>query len=384
MPKPRLFFHIGHPKTGTTSIQTFLLLNRARLRDAGLLYPRTGLRDSAHRLICPTFYALRHDANRAAAVLADLLREIRASSLPLVVLSCESACGNNPRAFAPLLDVADVTVVYYLRRQDHLAESLHAQRIRGFLDMELRRADRCAVDERPPLDYGRTLRLFASVFGRDRLVVRGFERNALHERDAVRDFFKVIGVPLPAGAKPAPSPNAALKRRYLAFKRHCNALPLLEAEHASLCRNLNALSRQDPEPPLGHTLPPEMRLRILERHRALNAAVAREFLDRPDGVLFQDPPPDPGEPWASLLPLEPAEQRVVFEKLSPDNRACLAFLSRPARLALAGESILPALPDDDPAALERLADQRRSSQLQRRLAALERRLSPAAQTPDTP
>ncbi len=373
MTKPRLFLHIGHPKTGTTGIQTFLLANRVRLRDAGLLYPETGLLDSAHRLISPSFYAMRGQENASAAVMTKLLREIREAACPVVVLSSESFWMDSPRSFSPLMELADVTVVYYLRRQDHLAESRHAQHIRSFLNMELRRADLAGLPDAPPTDYGKTLRLFAGLFGRDHLIVRPFERGALVKDDPALDFLQAIGFALPAGLEPSPSPNASLKRPYLAFKRHCNALPFLEAEHLRLNRNLNVLSRQDSAPSLGHILPPEQRLLILERHRELNAAVARDFLGRPDGALFAEPPPDPAGPWEPLLPLAPDAQRTVFEALSPENRDCLTFLWRPARLAMPGDPILPPLPDDDPAALARLADRRQADQFRRRIAVLEAR-----------
>lgn len=39
--KKKLIFHIGTPKTGTTSIQTFLDMNRARLAKHGIVYPDT-------------------------------------------------------------------------------------------------------------------------------------------------------------------------------------------------------------------------------------------------------------------------------------------------------------------------------------------------------
>lgn len=40
--KPTLFLHIGRPKTGSTALQHFLMKNRQRLLDNGILYPLTG------------------------------------------------------------------------------------------------------------------------------------------------------------------------------------------------------------------------------------------------------------------------------------------------------------------------------------------------------
>ena len=371
MPKPRLFLHIGHPKTGTTGIQTFLLTNRERFLEAGLLYPQTGVEDSAHRLLSPSFYSLRFRENRSPAVWSALAREIRKSSLPVIVLSCEAFWFDHPRTFAPLLELAEVTVVAYLRRQDHLAESRHAQRIRSYMNMDLRRPDLAGYAEEPLTDFHRDLSRFASLVGKDHMLVRPFEPGSLCQNDPALDFMQTIGFALPPGLTGTTSSNASLKRPYLAFKRHCNALPLLEAEHRRLGRNLNQLSQGDPAPSPGPLLPFDQRLRIFERHQDSNAAVARDFLNRPGGGLFTEPPPDPASPWEPLLPLSPEAQRTVFDALSPENQACLESLWKPARLALPGEALLPPLPDDQPDALERLLNQRIADQCRRRLAVLE-------------
>jgi hypothetical protein len=40
---PRIIFHAGTPKTGTTSLQLFMDRNRDALLDRGVLYPRAGV-----------------------------------------------------------------------------------------------------------------------------------------------------------------------------------------------------------------------------------------------------------------------------------------------------------------------------------------------------
>ncbi len=384
MSKTRLFLHIGHPKTGTTSIQTFLLANRRTLRGMGILYPETGIHDSAHRRLSPAFHAAAGLENQAPLHMTRLLEEIAESGCHTVILSFEGFCGDNPACFIPLRDRFEVTVIDYVRRQDHIGESRYAQYIRGFLTQETRPAERTIRDKSFQTDYRRALRLFAGTFGANRLVVRVFEREALVKGDLIADFLHVTGIAPSPAFVPSTSSNASLKRPYLAFKRHCNLLPFLEAEQKRLNQNLNGLSSQDPAAPLGHLLSPADRRFLFESQAESNAEVAREFVGRADGVLFHEPPPDPADSWEPLRPLEPAAQQAVFDKLSPENRACIEFLHRPARLALPGDPILPELPEADPGALEQLIEKRNFKQFQRRLAVLEQLASRLRDAPGRP
>ncbi|MFO7534657.1 MAG: hypothetical protein R6X19_03070 [Kiritimatiellia bacterium] len=371
MNKPRLFLHIGHPKTGTTSIQTFLLANRQTLRAQGVLYPETGLHDSAHRLISPAFYSAAALEDQAPLHMTRLLKEIAESGCRTVILSFEGFCGDNPACFTALRDRIDTTVIYYVRRQDHIAESRYAQHVRSFLMQEIRPAA-LAIRQKGFLpDYLRVLRLYEAVFGRDRLAVRVFEREALVGRDLITDFLHATGIAPSPAFVPSTSTNASLKRPYLAFKRHCNLLPFLNDEQKRLNKNLNDLSNADPAPSLGHILSPADRRALFESQENENAEVARVYLGRPDGILFHEPPPPPENPWEPLLPLTPGAQWGVFEKLSPENRSCIEFLHRAARLALPGDPLLPELPDANPALGDILLEKRTTRQFQRRLALLE-------------
>jgi hypothetical protein len=378
MSKTRLFLHIGHPKTGTTSIQTFLLANRPALRKMGVLYPDTGLHDSAHRLISPAYYAAASLENRAAAVMARLLDEISASGCPVVVLSFEGLSGDNPAFFSALKERFDTTVIYYVRRHDHIAESRYAQHIRSFLRQEVKPAALAIREKGFQPDYLRVLRLFGAVFGRERLAVRVFEREALVNRDLIDDFLHVTGISRSPEFVPSTSSNASLKRPYLAFKRHCNLLPLLDDEQKRLNHNLNVLSSHDPGPSTGHLLSPEDRLFLIESQQEANAVLAREFLGRPNGILFTEPAPSSRDAWEPLQPLAPEGQLDILNRLSPENKTCLEFLYRPGRLAMPGEAVLPDLPDDQPGAFEALIEKRTLKQFQRRLSILERLVSEQA------
>ena len=127
--KPTLFLHIGHSKVASTSIQDFLEANLDSLRSKGFLvanndfaFPETG------KAAANPVGALEqlHDQGEAGAQrIQARLRELharlttRGSGFDKAVISAENLC--NPgfsTAFAPALDLFDVHLIYYVRRQD--------------------------------------------------------------------------------------------------------------------------------------------------------------------------------------------------------------------------------------------------------------------------
>ncbi len=371
----KIYLHIGHPKTGTTSIQTWFLANRLALRAAGILYPETGLFDSAHRLLSPSFYARRFLPNRAPSVMADLLREIISASCSTILISYEGFGLDHPRCLAPLKDLGEVTVLYYVRRQDTLAESMYAQHVRSFLHMEFRPPD-LWLDRVFHCEYLEVAERFSDFFGVSRFRLRPFETAALKGGDVLEDILHLMHLTPPPGLTPPTSRNETLKRPYLAFKRSLNLLPLLESEHRSLARQLTHLSQADNVPFPRRFFSPLTRRTILERHARLNATLAKEWLGRPDGRLFLDETCDPQEAWTPLAPISASEQWEIFSKLSPENQAVLSSLYRPARLASPGDPLLPPLPDDKTTRFDEMAEARLMLQLQRRVALLESRCPP--------
>ena len=88
MAGPRILFHLGRHKTGTSSLQNLMHSNRAVLADRGVLYPLSGLRDQPW-IGCRHNGLVYNTPARVAQAHAALIDEIRASGCEQVVLSCE-------------------------------------------------------------------------------------------------------------------------------------------------------------------------------------------------------------------------------------------------------------------------------------------------------
>ncbi len=213
----KIVLHIGAEKTGTTTIQEFLALNRDRLRELGVYFPKAvGEKNHTHLALCAALDK-RGISKRAAGRLAengleDFRLKIRkslddelAKNLPCdtVVFSGEHMHSQlqTPEELERLkqmLPKADeLRIVFYIRRQDQAAVSLFSTALKagggggeGFQFPE---------DEAGRLpyrfDYLRAYKLWASVFGKESIVVRIFDKAEFVNGDLIEDFCHAAGLP---------------------------------------------------------------------------------------------------------------------------------------------------------------------------------------------
>lgn len=209
-----LVLHIGHPKTGTTALQTVLSANADRLLKVGVLYPRKAqplLHN--HSLSKPALterddhvirrrYGLDGDALRQLSerYWTQLKAEARAHPHNTIVLSWEwfwdtdtaRAQGFRQR----LSEICDrATVVGYLRDPARLFLSWINQKSRGFQEISLF-----------PTDYYRSVIEAYQTNGFEAVSMNAFESSQLFEGDIVTDFCKKY---LPEGIPSLERGNAA-------------------------------------------------------------------------------------------------------------------------------------------------------------------------------
>ena len=124
-----LYLHIGLHKTGTNSLQRFLLENRSLLLEAGLSLGR--YQDPVSGTHHPILAALENEPEAvfdriAEAPGARLL--ISAEDLSWKIRPSESAAAIRGAALRHF----DPHVVIFLRRQDFLKESVYAEIVKGW------------------------------------------------------------------------------------------------------------------------------------------------------------------------------------------------------------------------------------------------------------
>jgi len=191
--------HIGMAKTGTTQLQSTLMLSRAALLEAGILYPEPYGKFNNHRILVVEHLSFdglpRHMRRHCVAeselvegkaeFLGRLRSQVQEERPNTVVLSSESLFsfadekllrGVHDDLIGSGLD--DIQVVVYVRRPSSHYLSSMQQRIRASHEI------------RPPKapDYRGRIEACMRVFGRDRMAVRRFDRELLLGADIVTDF----------------------------------------------------------------------------------------------------------------------------------------------------------------------------------------------------
>jgi hypothetical protein len=201
MPKRRAIIHIGAPKTGTTSIQEYLNLNRHEMQQLRFAYPRApGQR--THIFLAA---AIAEAARTGSMTSLDLLRKNLAAeiaALPETVhtvifssehLSVKIASDEDARRLRQFLDswFESYRIVLYMRRQDERAVSDYSTQLRTGRNAESVLPNKKFRRD----DYLPILERYSAAFGQDTLAPRLFVRDAFKDGDLLTDFREVAGLP---------------------------------------------------------------------------------------------------------------------------------------------------------------------------------------------
>ncbi|MBT9292143.1 hypothetical protein [Prosthecodimorpha staleyi] len=212
-----LYLHIGMPKTGSTSIQESFDAHRAELLAAGINYLDFGPSHSKVflALFSPKKMKLRTRVTKhlgADTAMTDYSLDdleqafttqltlpgagITIASGEMLFRFSKAQCRDLHRFLAPHFDT--IRVVAYLREPLSLANSRAQQNVKGARGTLAEMADPAAIRTgRSPLvpHYREHLETWASVFGRDAMILREFNRAQFVGGDLLVDFCHVVGVP---------------------------------------------------------------------------------------------------------------------------------------------------------------------------------------------
>lgn len=200
----KLFVHIGTGKTGSTALQYFLNQYSDSLRDDySLSYVRSG-RGKNRRERGHQHAKFSQSVGLETTELSlDIAYEIGNSDTTTHVISSEQFStprpGVCPRVYLyPLMQVAEVHVVLYVRPQDQYIDSLYAQWLKKVERLPPVGGIREFYQQRQKRgwpDYYRLARRWEDVVGLERVHVRPYDRKQLLGGDIVRDFLSLLGIP---------------------------------------------------------------------------------------------------------------------------------------------------------------------------------------------
>ncbi|MFT4711171.1 MAG: hypothetical protein ACJAZ8_000136 [Planctomycetota bacterium] len=333
----RIVLHIGYGKTGTTAIQGALAANRGLLAENGIHYPKWHdfvERDNHNGIAkCLTY---QHHAH----FLDGFFRELHQVSAETLVLSGETLAiyperGTQARPQVSMIDGSvfqrgyradpdwqlkkrdligqlkgllpdadEVRVVVFLRRQDRWIESIYNEDVKGgYTNLPFHEFGEYYKN---CLHYDQQIGLWADAFGAENIDVRVYEKQQLGP-GVVHQFFeagqlagKMDSPAALASALKSPenrTPNPRLTDDALAYRRKLNGRIAWMPE--LLWGRANSWARQRAEARSAKAGKGELftkqgimddntRREFLDGFAAGNAAIARNYLGREDGVLFRD------------------------------------------------------------------------------------------------
>jgi hypothetical protein len=173
----KIFLHIGMPKTGSTTIQRTLLLNKSRLRRAGVYYAaRT---NALYGLVTGTDKgpALRIPTRCHTMIISDerMFNRVRTPDHAQMI-------ADTLREVAP-----EIHLVSYVRREDEVFVSAY------FTRLLMGRSERLQDLPLNPVQTYKRLKNWNKAFRKKNMILRRFGRSYL-EDGLVSDFAKTVGI----------------------------------------------------------------------------------------------------------------------------------------------------------------------------------------------
>lgn len=213
--KKKLFLHMGHGKTGTTSIQHFL----ANLfSDSIVYYPQT-CRGKAHGRYSSLQHLELHSSGwdsrlckyqrgEDEKMLDDLRDEISKTNKKYIILSSECGLATFGAAspsystqdlfFRELNENFDFKIVYYVRNQFDALRSHYCGNIApksNSLQDYCRFIEHIKKNKYIQFNYWRNVvKYWARVCGEDKILVRLYHPQVMKNSDVVEDFLETVGL----------------------------------------------------------------------------------------------------------------------------------------------------------------------------------------------
>lgn len=240
-----LILHIGHFKTGTTALQTYLDYNRAPLAEAGLHYAAETRKHAKHSALAFSLlhrvgvselmhgYASPRPPSRIWEALFDEARALPDGQSLLASSEEFMRLGAHPAAAALLRQQISQApdlrfrVIAYLRPPQAHLQSWYNQLVKMGIPVGSFATALCSQIEAVHWDYAQALKPWVEIFGTEAVILRAYGP-ALREGDALyADFLGALGFAVPALAEPPPGdPNRRIDPRRLAYHRGLNRVDL--------------------------------------------------------------------------------------------------------------------------------------------------------------
>ncbi|MGD9900810.1 MAG: hypothetical protein AB7T22_16920 [Calditrichaceae bacterium] len=292
----QVYIHIGPPKTGTTTIQHSLFLNRDKLLQNGVYIPHTGsLVDKAHHYNLGWELIGEKKFNKSKGTWGDLLDELRKVEVSKIILSSEGfirCTDDNIRTMKEYLSDYETFIVFYVRRQDKKIQSQWAQGAKSpyrpdvditFLDWIENNIYQFSFS-----DYYEIYHQWKRVFG-DNILIRVVEKGQL-QGTLFEDFLTTIGVENPQQYQTSNDMNVSPGIKTLSMILEYKRLLGTKIDEKKLLRIIRVIKDYGEENGWNDEkwsfLTREMYDKIMSQYEESNRKLALEYFQR-DQLFFE-------------------------------------------------------------------------------------------------
>lgn len=297
----KVILHIGWHKTGTSSLQTFLLNNKTVLLEHhGILFPDTGLISNAHHKLAWSLQdpLISQWAKKvsfripAEEIFTVLFTECRNKNAGTVLISSEEFSQTEKyriERLASVLKEHQVTIVAYVRRQDKYLESLYNQLIKtSFMryKLDFSRFIGNKIKE-GGLNYMDYFSQWSEAFPGAEFIIRPYEREWLPQNDICHDFLACVIKSENNNFSFNPKEeNESLGFRSVEFLKRMNRISLSGSQHDKMVSLLKEMEKEESK----HRglLSGEERQHILNVFQHSNQQFSAQYLGGKDPFMLSE------------------------------------------------------------------------------------------------
>jgi hypothetical protein len=330
----KLYLHIGMPKTGSSAIQAFLLLNANELKKKGYYYPNDCKFEQPFQtssgnasVLCEKFK--ENSLNEIITYLDDICYDSDCTVLSSEILY--GAFRDQQELFFQSLKNFDYRIIFYVRRQDNLYQSLFNQSVKhsnttdpNFASVLLRSCD-----------YSEILLRSLKYKTPEKILIRPYEQAQFEGGNIYSDFLKCIGLDWDDSfIRPDDYVNPSLNREALLFRIFLNQIAF-EKNNWKLKHSVNnqlqkySVEKMFGKPFLDHSLlSASQRIKIIQEYDDKNSQIARLFLKREDGRLFFDSIPQNSESTTDKMELDLDNINEIIHFINKANNQLIVDLYR--------------------------------------------------------
>lgn len=289
--KKRLYIHIGTHKTGSTTIQNGLFINKEILRKNDINYPTTGMRSFGHHLLC--FY-LNGRIDHSENLIQNLRVELENAEQNTFIISSEEfeyLRTEHIQILTKQLHVFDIKIIIYLRNQASTIHSNYTQLVKTGLrnlpfDVYL---DRYEFDNDRD-NYNELLNKWENAVGIKNMIVKKYQKPS-SEKPLITKFLedcslKISGLDINTDKNIAPSHTTLELIR--TFTINCRKRGIPRHDFIEMARWINNFVENSGwNNEKANFLSEEHYDTIMQHYELSNASVSLKYFDR--SPLFEKP-----------------------------------------------------------------------------------------------